>query len=76
MDCGLRPLIQILAAVSDCTVRAWCASSGRQLHSLSVHSRPAHLVEAHPFHPRLALSAGYDGLLAIWDARTGEVLRM
>ncbi|KAI8471016.1 MAG: hypothetical protein J3K34DRAFT_520916 [Monoraphidium minutum] len=66
----------VLAAASDRTVRSWCAAGGAPLSALSLHGRAVHLVEAHPSDPRLALSAGYDGLTAVWDPRAGEVLRI
>jgi PH-interacting protein len=35
----------------------------------------AHVLECHPWNPRLAFSAGYDGQLIIWDVDQGQVLR-
>lgn len=66
---------QILAAASDCSVRAWCAATGAPRATLTPHARPVHIVEAHPTDARLALSAGYDGRTVVWDVREGRVLK-
>jgi WD40 repeat protein len=34
-----------------------------------------HILECHPTDPALALSASYDGTLALWDTGSGAVLR-
>lgn len=64
--------LQILAAVTDNTVRVWDAATGVQLHVLKVHTAPVFVLECHPSDPRLAMSASYDGQTVVWDIQSGR----
>ncbi|XP_045505903.1 PH-interacting protein [Colias croceus] len=64
----------VMTAVSDNTVRVWCARTCTQVRSLCGHRDEAYVLEAHPFVPAVLLSAGHDGQLFVWDAAAGEVL--
>lgn len=35
----------------------------------------AHVLEAHPIHPHIAMSAGYDGSTILWDLLSGSVMK-
>lgn len=70
--CSMR--MQIIAAVTDNSVRVWDAYTGVLLHRLSGHSRAVHVLEAHPWQPGLVLSGSYDGTLNIWDIAAGHRL--
>ncbi|XP_038221099.1 PH-interacting protein [Zerene cesonia] len=64
----------VMTAVSDNTVRVWCARTCTQVRALCGHRDEAYVLEAHPFAPAVLLSAGHDGQLFVWDAASGEVL--
>lgn len=66
---------QILAAASDNNIRVWCPHSGVLLRLLCGHSDQAHVLEVHPFDPHLAMSAGYDGQVILWDTARGSILK-
>jgi WD40 repeat protein len=66
--------MQILAALTDDSVRVWDAWSGQLLQRLEGHAGRAHVLECHPLDHRLAMSAGYDGLTIIWDIIAGRAL--
>lgn len=76
--------MQVLAAVSDHTIRVWSADTGQLQHKLmktgpadsdSGHSASIHILEAHPSHPSLVLSASYDGLIIVWDITSGQKVK-
>ena len=74
--------MQVLAAVSDHTIRVWSADTGQLQRKLmkdgppdSGHSASVHILEAHPSHPSLMLSASYDGLIIIWNITSGQRVR-
>ncbi|XP_049883065.1 bromodomain and WD repeat-containing protein 3 [Pectinophora gossypiella] len=64
----------ILTAVSDNTVRVWCARTCTQTRALSGHRDEAYVLEAHPALAGVVLSAGHDGQLLVWHAPSGELL--
>ena len=59
--------VQVLAAVSDFTVRVWDAGTGAALMSLRGHTKSVHVLEGHPLEPDVAFCASYDGHVSIWD---------
>lgn len=61
----------VLAAIMDCRICVWNASDGSLLHSLTGHTQSTYVLDVHPFNPRIAMSAGYDGLTYIWDIWEG-----
>lgn len=67
-------MVQILAALTDHSVRVWDAWSGELLQRLEGHMGRAHVLECHPLDNRLAMSAGYDGLTIIWDIQASCLL--
>ncbi len=67
LTCGM----QILAALTDDSVRVWNAWTGDLLQRLDGHMGRAHVLECHPLDNRIAMSAGYDGLTIIWDIEAG-----
>lgn len=64
----------MLASLSDHTLRVWDAHSGAVGPKLEGHADRAHTLECHPLCPRLAMSAGYDGLTIVWDLLEGTPL--
>jgi bromodomain and WD repeat domain-containing protein 1/3 len=65
---------QILAAVTDNSLRVWDTATGEQLHTLKLHTGSVFVLECHPTDPRMAMSASYDGLTIIWDLEKGVPL--
>jgi WD40 repeat protein len=68
------PATQLVATASDNTVRVWAMPSGTPEHVLEGHKQPAHVLECHPTDPRIAMSAGYDGQVIMWDIELGVQL--
>ncbi|GAB2260162.1 hypothetical protein Droror1_Dr00011017 [Drosera rotundifolia] len=58
-------------ACEDQRICVWNASDGSLVHSLTGHSESTYVLDVHPFNPRIAMSAGYDGKTIIWDIWEG-----
>eukprot|EP00897_Mesotaenium_endlicherianum_P009972 jgi/Mesen1/9002/ME000056S08408 len=65
----------VLASIMDCRICVWNAGDGKLLHSLHGHSKQTYVLDVHPFDPRLAMSAGYDGKVIIWDIKRGVAVK-
>uniref|UniRef100_A0A096M3M4 Bromodomain and WD repeat domain containing 3 n=1 Tax=Poecilia formosa TaxID=48698 RepID=A0A096M3M4_POEFO len=65
----------VITAVSNYMLKVWRATSGQLLHVLSGHDDEVYVLEAHPFDPRIMLSAGHDGNIYIWDLSKGVKIR-
>jgi PH-interacting protein len=57
----------ILAAIVDHRICMWNAVDGSLMHSLTGHEKQTYILDVHPFTPRIAMGAGYDGHVIIWD---------
>ncbi|CAH2044625.1 unnamed protein product [Thlaspi arvense] len=57
--------------VKDCRICVWNASDGSLVHSLTGHTASTYVMDVHPFNPRIAMSAGYDGKTIVWDIWEG-----
>ncbi|URD80260.1 WD domain, G-beta repeat domain containing protein [Musa troglodytarum] len=66
----------VLAAIMDCRICVWNASDGSLVHSLIGHKDSTFVLDVHPFNPRIAMSAGYDGKMIIWDIWEGKPVRI
>lgn len=66
----------VLAAIMDCRICVWNASDGSLVHSLTGHSESTYVLDVHPFNPRIAMSAGYDGKTIVWDIWEGMPIRI
>lgn len=66
----------VLAAIMDCRICVWNASDGSLVHSLTGHTQSTYVLDVHPFNPRIAMSAGYDGITIIWDIWEGLPIRI
>ncbi|XP_021730241.1 PH-interacting protein-like [Chenopodium quinoa] len=66
----------VLAAIMDCRICVWNASDGSLVHSLTGHTESTYVLDVHPFNPRIAMSAGYDGKTIIWDIWEGKPIRI
>lgn len=64
----------VITAVSDNTIRVWCARTAAPVRLLSGHRDEAYVLEAHPFLAGVFLSAGHDGQLFVWHAEAPEPL--
>ncbi|XP_019428466.1 PREDICTED: bromodomain and WD repeat-containing protein 3-like isoform X1 [Lupinus angustifolius] len=65
----------ILAAITDCRICVWNAIDGSLVHSLTGHTASSYVLDVHPFNPRIAMSAGYDGRTIVWDIWEGVPIR-
>lgn len=73
---SLHAAPQLLAAGSDHVIRVWdTQDSFSSVQLLQGHSDKVHVLCAHPFDPRLVLSAAYDGRSVLWDVASGTELR-
>ncbi|KAK1278957.1 hypothetical protein QJS04_geneDACA007097 [Acorus gramineus] len=66
----------VLAAIMDHRICVWNAADGSLVHSLIGHSLHTFVLDVHPFNPRIAMSAGYDGKTIIWDIWEGTPVRI
>ncbi|KAL8100403.1 uncharacterized protein LOC141684645 [Apium graveolens] len=61
----------VLAAIMDHRICVWNAVDGSLVHSLTGHTDATYVLDVHPFNPRIAMSAGYDGKTIVWDIWEG-----
>ncbi|KAE8676675.1 protein PROLIFERA-like isoform X1 [Hibiscus syriacus] len=66
----------VLAAIMDCRICVWNAVDGSLVHSLTGHVASSYVLDVHPFNPRIAMSAGYDGKTIVWDIWEGVPIRI
>ncbi|XP_048336119.2 uncharacterized protein LOC107406056 isoform X1 [Ziziphus jujuba] len=66
----------VLAAIMDCRICVWNAVDGSLVHSLTGHTASSYVLDVHPFNPRIAMSAGYDGRIIVWDIWEGTPIRI
>lgn len=66
----------VLAAIMDCRICVWNAVDGSLVHSLTGHTESTYVLDVHPFNPRIAMSAGYDGKTIVWDIWEGTPIRI
>ncbi|GAB4843025.1 hypothetical protein Ancab_013002 [Ancistrocladus abbreviatus] len=66
----------VLAAIMDCRICVWNAADGSLVHSLTGHTESTFVLDVHPFNPRIAMSAGYDGRTIVWDIWEGKPIRI
>ncbi|KAI9204234.1 uncharacterized protein BJ171DRAFT_506662 [Polychytrium aggregatum] len=64
----------IAASVTKGVILIWDSVTARQIRCLYGHSDQVYALEAHPRHPDLLLSGGYDGRVILWDIRTGSAI--
>ncbi|XP_021609928.1 uncharacterized protein LOC110613189 isoform X5 [Manihot esculenta] len=65
----------VLAAIMDCRICVWNAADSSLVHSLTGHTASSYVLDVHPFNPRIAMSAGYDGRTIVWDIWEGVPIR-
>jgi len=68
------PLPQVIAAVTDNSLRVWEAWRGGAQHTLTGHTAHAYILEGHPSDARMLMSAAYDGRIMLWDVVAGVQL--
>ncbi|CAK7326373.1 unnamed protein product [Dovyalis caffra] len=61
---------------ADCRICVWNAADGSLVHSLTGHTQSTYVLDVHPFNPRIAMSAGYDGKTIVWDIWEGTPIRI
>ncbi|KAK3098508.1 hypothetical protein FSP39_020204 [Pinctada imbricata] len=65
----------VVTAVSDCSLKVWDSHSGKLVHVLKGHDDEVFVLEHSPREPRIALSAGHDGHVIIWDIVNGTKIK-
>ncbi|EDO38859.1 predicted protein, partial [Nematostella vectensis] len=65
----------VVTAINDHTLKVWEAETGALIHVLQGHHDEMFVLEAHPTDPHIFLSAGHDGLVILWDLRTGQMIK-
>ncbi|KAL9168330.1 hypothetical protein ABFS82_04G008000 [Erythranthe guttata] len=65
----------VLAAIMDNRICVWNANDGSLVHSLEGHTASTYVLDVHPFNPRIAMSAGYDGKTILWDIWEGTAIK-
>ena len=65
----------VLTAMSDFTVRVWSVAGGTLVHTMRLHTNKVHVLQCHPHDSRIAMSAGHDGVVAVWDVVSGRCVR-
>ncbi|XP_026813207.1 bromodomain and WD repeat-containing protein 1 [Rhopalosiphum maidis] len=64
----------IITACTDMTIKVWDSFTTELLQVMTGHKKEVYVLESHPFHSKILLSAGHDGKIFIWNIITGEVL--
>ncbi|VVC30293.1 Six-bladed beta-propeller, TolB-like,WD40-repeat-containing domain,Bromodomain,WD40 repeat, conserved [Cinara cedri] len=64
----------ILTACTDMTIKVWDSYTTELLQVMIGHKKEVYVLESHPFHSKILLSAGHDGKIFLWNIITGEVL--
>lgn len=68
------PQRRVATGSLDCTVRVWDADSGSELFLLAKQVDAVYAVEFDPT-GQLLLSGSFDGLLNVWQAESGELVK-
>ncbi len=66
----------VLTAIQNSELKVWDANTGQLVHVLKAHSRQVFVLDAHPTDPRIMLSAGYDGMVILWNVETGQPIKI
>ncbi|KAK3741718.1 hypothetical protein QZH41_012911 [Actinostola sp. cb2023] len=61
----------VVTAINDHSIKVWNSNTGNLIHVLEGHHDEMFVLEPHPVDPYVFLSAGHDGLVILWDLRTG-----
>jgi hypothetical protein len=56
------------------TLQLWDPRSGEMVRTMNEHQRDVYTIECHPQDPNVALSAGYDTAVCLWDLSTGSCI--
>lgn len=69
-SCGLQT-----NTTTQSFIKIWDTSTGQLIHTLKEHSKIVYSLEIHPQDKNIFLSAGYDGLVILWDIIKGIPLQ-
>ena len=65
----------VITAVTDLTIQVWNSYTGALVHKMKGHKDEVYVVECNPSLDNLLLTAGHDGLIIIWDLRSGKAIK-
>ena len=67
----------VLTSVQNFRVLVYSVHDGKVMGELAgVHEEPVHVVLAHPYDPRIAVTASYSGEVVVWDILDGSPLKI
>ena len=67
----------ILASVQNFRILVYSVHDGKVMGELAgVHEEPVHVVLAHPYDPRIVITASYSGEVVVWDILEGSPLKI
>ncbi|XRB01090.1 hypothetical protein NFJ02_11g04400 [Pycnococcus provasolii] len=65
---------RVVASASDFSLRIFDAWTGEPQSVLRSHVSDVFVLNTHPWHPHIAISAGYDGVVVMWDVARGVAI--
>mmetsp|Transcript_21869 Transcript_21869/g.27898 ORF Transcript_21869/g.27898 Transcript_21869/m.27898 type:complete len:1461 (-) Transcript_21869:43-4425(-) len=65
----------VSAQVVDSIISVWCTRTKEKLYEYAAHRNHVFTLLPHPSNPRLMITAGYDGLVTIFDVVVGKLIR-
>eukprot|EP01113_Clastostelium_recurvatum_P047593 TRINITY_DN8518_c0_g1_i2.p1 TRINITY_DN8518_c0_g1~~TRINITY_DN8518_c0_g1_i2.p1 ORF type:complete len:1266 (+),score=275.93 TRINITY_DN8518_c0_g1_i2:457-4254(+) len=65
----------VIAGTTDHLIWVFDPHSGEALHVLNEHQKPIYVLDCHPNDHRLAMSAGYDGAVVVWNVEEGRCIK-
>jgi len=65
----------LVTAYYNSEIRVWDTMTGELRYLLEGHKQQVFVLDAHPFDPRIVMSAGYDGKVILWDLSTGTAIK-
>jgi WD40 repeat protein len=52
-------------------IKVWNSRTEEHLHTLTQHENKVFILENHPSDPTIVMSAGYDGMVVLWNIKGG-----